>query len=301
MTSDPFHVSKDQIYAFRKLGYVCLRSFFPPNLVSELRETSEAFSSRAAAILESCRRAGMSLADRASSDPSELIVVPELDSPTQVCRYEFMLGSDSRFREFAGRFVGPTIAELTGESMTPFKDKTNEKLPGGGAFPPHQDFAAYRLFGPSYHATAAFAIHPANEANGCVQFATNFTELMTGDPGLVKDEIGGRALLHYHDGGPHNGNIREDIAGQMKWDCLQVSPEDLVVFDSFVPHYSEVNRSDRPRRTIFVTYTRTLEGSYYDQYYLDKRANYFHPKFHVSTPTRHSGATGGLMNKQNSD
>lgn len=301
MTPDPLRVSRDQIDTFRKLGYVCLRNFFSPSLVSELREISDGFSSRAAAILESCRTAGMSLADRAGSDPSELIVVPEVDSPTQVCRYEFMLGSDSRFREFAGRFVAPAMAELTGEGMTPFKDKTNEKLPGGGAFPPHQDFAAYRVFGPNYHATAALAIHPANEANGCVQFAANYTEIMSRVPEFVMDTIGGRVLLHYHEGGPYNGNVREDIAAQMKWDCLQVNPEDLVAFDSFVPHYSEINRSHRPRRTIFITYSKASKGSYYAQYYLDKRANYFHPRFHVSTPTRHADATGVSMNKQDPD
>jgi len=293
----PFRISKEQTDSFRKCGYVYLPNFFAAELVSGLREISDKLSSQAFSILESSRAAGVSLSDRAKTAPLELIVVPEESSPTQVCRYEFMIGSDSKFREFVRSRLERAVSELVGESVVPFKDKTNEKLPGGGAFGPHQDFAAYRTFKPRYHATALLTIDPANTANGCVQFATNFHELIAAKPTFVLDTIGGKALLHYKHRAPHHGDIRTDITAELRWQSLQTSPDDLVVFDSFVPHYSNANTSPMPRRAILVTFNRASEGSLYGEYYADKRLNYDDPKFHVSTPTSHRGMAGTLFDQ----
>jgi ectoine hydroxylase-related dioxygenase (phytanoyl-CoA dioxygenase family) len=287
MNRQPFRIHKEQIDCFRKFGYVYLPNFFPADLVCDLREVSDKMSSQALSILESSLAAGESLSDRAKGDPMELIVVPEESCPTQVCRYEFMIGRDSKFKQFVGSCLESAVSELVGESVSPFKDKTNEKLPGGGAFRPHQDFAAYRAFKTRYHATALLTIHPANLANGCVQFATNFDELIAANTAFIMETIHDKALLHYNRGGSHHGDIRVDIAAKLNWQSLQTSPADLLVFDSFVPHYSDANMSAKPRRAIFVTFNRASEGSMYDEYYADKRLNYDDPKFHVSTPTSH--------------
>jgi hypothetical protein len=36
---------------------------------------------------------------------------------------------------------------------------------------------------------------------------------------------------------------------------------------------------------MFMTFSATREGNWYEKYYHDKRQNYGDPKFHVSTPT----------------
>jgi hypothetical protein len=289
MKWQPF-ISKEQIDSFRKCRYVCLPKFFPADLVCGLRKISDRMSAQAFSVLESSRAAGVSLSDRAKTEPMELIVVPEASSPALLCRYEFMIGSDPNFRDFVGACLERVVSELVGESVLPFKDKTNEKLPGGGAFRPHQDFAAYRAFKPRYHATALLTIDPADTANGCVQFATNVDLVITANPTFVLETIEGSVLLHYNDGGPRHGDIRADIAAELSWKAFQTSPVDLVVFDSFAPHYSSANTSMKPRRAIFVTFNRASEGSWYDSYYADKRLNYDDPKFHVSTPTSHCRA-----------
>jgi 2-aminoethylphosphonate dioxygenase len=292
MKLHPFRISKGQVDYFRKCGYIYLPHFFPPDLVCVLREISDKMSSQAFAILESSRAAGVPLSDRAKTGQIELLVVPEKSSPTLVCRYEFMIGSDSKFKEFVRNCLERAVSELVGESVLPFKDKTNEKLPGGGAFGPHQDFAAYQAFKPRYHATALLTIDSANIANGCVQVATNVDELIMAKPTFVLDTIKDKALLHYNHGGPHHGDITADITSELLWHPLQTNPVDLVVFDSFVPHYSRANTSTKPRRAIFVTFNRASEGSLYDDYYADKRLNYDDPKFHISTPTSHRGIAG---------
>ncbi len=278
-------LTRSQIDSFRTAGIARVPNFFPAEVARGLRELSDKLSTRAASILNASRAERTSLSQRAKAYPTELIVVPEACSATRVCRYEFMMGSDPDFAEFIRTNVQPAIAELVAESVLPFKDKTNEKLPGGGAFGPHQDIAAYYSFQPRYHTTALLTIDPANITNGCLQFATNFYETTAANPTFVVGEIGDRPLLHYNQGGPNHGDIRSDIAMELRWQPFPTTPLDLVVFDSFIPHFSNANLSAKPRRAIFVTYNRASEGSWYERYYAEKRTHYDDPKFHVSTPT----------------
>ena len=42
-------------------------------------------------------------------------------------------------------------------------------------------------------------------------------------------------------------------------------------FDSYIPHRSGPNRSEQPRRALYITYNRASEGSYREKYYRCKR------------------------------
>jgi ectoine hydroxylase-related dioxygenase (phytanoyl-CoA dioxygenase family) len=293
MKSRPYRISESQKEAFCHNGYLHLEGFFTPEQVEYLRRLSDDMSSQAAATLESAQAAGESLSHRAKTHPHELIVVPEATDPAQVCRYEFMIGGNAKFNDFIGNDVEPAISAVVGQAVLPFKDKTNEKLPGGGAFRPHQDFAAYQFFEPRYHVTAQISIDPATVENGCVQFSSNLDALAAKRPDFVAERVEGRILLHFHRGGANHGDIRADIAAALEWQPFNCAPLDLLVFDSFVPHWSDINRSSRPRRAIFVTFNLAAEGSLYDRYYAEKRANYDDPKFHVSTPTAHRPISPG--------
>ena len=105
----------------------------------------------------------------------------------------------------------------------------------------------------------------------------------------VETRIDGRPLLAFFNGGPRNGDIADEIVARLKWQAVEVSPCDLVLFDSFVPHRSAPNATSSPRRAMFLTYAPAAEGDWYARYYADKRANYDDPKFHVSTPTARTG------------
>ncbi|HXJ94854.1 MAG TPA: phytanoyl-CoA dioxygenase family protein [Terriglobia bacterium] len=281
----PLQITETQKDLFRRHGYVHLKGFFTPERVEALRQLSDQLSAQALAILRAAQAAGESLSQRARNHPLELIVLPEASNPAQVCRYEFMIGSNTKFRDFTADYVQPAVSAVAGKAVRPFKDKTNEKLPGGGAFRPHQDFAAYQFFKARYHVTAQLSVDAATVENGCVQFSPNFGAIAARRPEFVVDRVDGRALLHSNDGGPHHGDLRADIAAELHWQPLESAPADLVIFDSFVPHWSDINRSSKPRRAIFITFNLASEGSLYDEYYADKRLNYDDPKFHVSTPT----------------
>jgi len=275
---------------FRRRGFVVLRDFFSQAEIRELDSASAAFGKAAQELQGHARSEGVSLATLAQQLTQSLIVVPEAGNHDQICRFEYLLGSNPAFAQLLKSLVEPVINSLHGEPFLPFKDKENEKLPGSGAFRPHQDFAAYQAFGPRYNATAMISIDAQTIANGCVEFASNFEEIAR-NPSAVVDTFEGRPLLHHHVGGPMNGDIHEDVAQAIEWMPVELAPGDLVVFDSFVPHKSAANRTHRPRRAMFITYAPQRDGPWYDRYYDDKRRNYLDPKFHVSTPTHSMAGT----------
>lgn len=269
-------------------GFVVLRSFFTAAERAQLKAFSDRFGAQAAAILADASRRGQSLAARAQTNPHELIVVAEAARPDQVCRFEYLLGSDAGFADFVAKRVTTAVSALGGEAYVAFKDKENEKHPGGGAFGPHQDFAAYQAFGPTFNLTAMLSVDPATAANGCLAFATNFRDVAASMPGAVLRRVDGQPLFAFQEGGPQNGDILEAGVAAMAWRLIETDPGDLVVFDSFAPHRSAPNQTAASRRAMFLTYSRAREGAWYDRYYADKRANYADPKFHVSTPTAYA-------------
>ncbi|MEJ1970333.1 MAG: phytanoyl-CoA dioxygenase family protein [Rhizomicrobium sp.] len=278
------HIGGGERARFARDGFVVVPDFFSADEVAELDAISRAMGATAAATLARAARESAAPSALAQQEGS-LIVVPEAADPRQVCRFEYLLGSDAEFRSLAERRIAPVIAALAGEPYLPFKDKENEKHPGGGAFRPHQDFAAYQSFGPRYNVTAMLSIDAATRANGCLEFASDWKA--RSDDAAVEARVDGRPLLRFHKGGACNGDVLEEIAARFDWLAVETTPADLVLFDSFVPHRSAPNGTDASRRAMFLTFNAAREGDWYARYYADKRAHFDDPKFHVSTPTAH--------------
>ena len=273
---------------FRRDGAIVLRDFFTAEEVDALNGMSRTMGDAAAKQLALACRSGATLAELAHENPKELIVVPEAADDAQVCRFEYLQGAHPEFRAFVAARIAPVIEGLAGEAFVPFKDKENEKHPGGGAFGAHQDFAAYQAFGPRYNITAMLTIDPATRANGCLEFARNWSERARESSGWVERWKEERPLLRFNDGGPKHGDVLSEIEAALVWQIVETAPTDLVLFDSFVPHRSGPNCSADSRRAMFLTFNAAREGEWYDHYYADKRENFDDPKFHISTPTAHS-------------
>ncbi len=257
-------------------GYAVLPSFFDPATVRRLRETVDA--------------AGASAEQRSAG----LVVVPEADDPRQVCRYERVLGTVPGLREEMLGRLAPVLRDLHGEPMTPFKDKVNNKHPGGGGYGPHQDIVAYRHFVPRYHLTAMITIDAASEQNGCLQVAEDWRSVVEAQPGCVDSHLDGHPVLnHVWGAGPGHGDILPEIASGFRWRSLITQPQDLVLIDSFVPHRSFRNMSAGSRRAMFLTFSPAKDGEWYDHYYARKMRDPLDPIFHVSTPTIASPGAGG--------
>lgn len=280
-------IGRSERSEFARNGVVVLRDLLRPEEAARLAGLSAEMGEQAEALLAEASRRGRSPAQLAREKKGSLIVVPEAGHPKKVCRFEYLQGANAEFRRFVAERIAPLVSGLAGEAFVPFKDKENEKHPGGGAFGPHQDFAAYQAFGPRYNITAMLTIDPATRENGCLEFAEGAPAFARRNPSSVAATIEGRPLFRFREGGLRHGDILDAIECGLRWNSVETGPRDVVLFDSFVPHRSAPNESLASRRAMFLTFNAAREGEWYDRYYADKRMNFDDPKFHVSTPTSH--------------
>jgi 2-aminoethylphosphonate dioxygenase len=164
----------------------------------------------------------------------------------------FHTSFDRLFRE--GRVIR-CLGQLFREPAVLFKDKVNFKMPGGSGFKPHQDQQAGWSAYASFFITVLISIDDATKENGCL-------EIVAGQHrrGLIGDEW---------------KPLDDEVMAEMNPVPLTARRGDAVFFDSYVPHGSKPNLTERPRRALYVTYNRASEG--------DQRARYFAEK-HKSFP-----------------
>ena len=172
-------------------------------------------------------------------------------SGARIARSEYLLKVHGQLAEFLTRGTIPAFAgKLLGEPIVLYKEKINYKYPGGGGYAPHQDAPAFD-FAKTF-LTCSIAIDPADQRNGCLSFAPG-SERLQEQPQT------------------EDGCIRDEFAATLKWEDYPLDPGDVLFFDALVPHRSGPNNSDRPRRSLYLTYNAADEGDHREQYYADKR------------------------------
>lgn len=147
------------------------------------------------------------------------------------------------------------LEKLLSEKVVLLKEKINIKAPYGSGFVPHQDI--YDSNPREVDTVVMVAVDPATELNGCLKVYGNY-EYKKGIIGTGK-----------------NGRISPDIYKKYKWESMECNPGDIVIFDSYVPHYSEPNASENSRRAIFISFKKTTTpGFSREEYYQNKRIQY---------------------------
>jgi len=256
---------QEQRTFFQENGYLWIKNFFSSEQVRLLQKWAEDINRGAEITLQ--------LSNDAKNDlPGTLIIVPEARNPSIACRAEDLCSVYPDLYHFVQGTVAAYIGCLLAEPYVLFKDKINFKWPGGGAFPPHQDFPAYENFGPREHVTAMVCIDAATLENGCLQVDEHWR--------------GGSKVLPYVIGGKSHGSIDPEYSKSISWLPLETSQRDLVLINSYIPHYSEINYSQKPRRAMFFTLNRLKEGEHRMAYFHAKRYDPLNPVFHFATPTK---------------
>ena len=105
-----------------------------------------------------------------------------------------------------------------------------------------------------YFITALIAIDQNTDKNGCL-------EVSPGDYG--------RKMLS-----PQWKAIEGAELEALSWTQLPMQSGDVLFFGSYIPHQSKRNKSACPRRNLYLTYNRQVEGDFREQYYIDKRKSY---------------------------
>ncbi len=150
------------------------------------------------------------------------------------------------------------LTDLFNESPVLFKEKVNYKLPGCRPDKLHQDQAAgWNAYG-DFYISMGIVVDENRKENAALSFmkSGNYEKKLMSEEWKPLTE----------DDPPYQP---ED-----EYVLLEADPGDVIFFDSYVPHGSPANTSDRSRRNIFLTFNKQSDGDKREQYYTDKWAIY---------------------------
>jgi hypothetical protein len=132
-----------------------------------------------------------------------------------------------------------------------FKDKLIFKLPGTQGYTMHQDQAWWQLCPPDDILSVLIAIDGADAANGTLELFSGYHHELLTPAGEMR-------------------NLSEAEAVQIdssRGEIIETQPGDVVIFHSLTPHQSGANTSDKPRRSLYLSYSAARNGDLHDIYY----------------------------------
>lgn len=143
------------------------------------------------------------------------------------------------FRElaFAPAISGP-IAEIFGEPVDLFEDKLNLKLPGGSPYPWHQDWVCCWRAHTDRLVTCFIYLDDADAENGCLQ--------------VIPGSHLGKPILPFRAGSRFE--VEPSCVDAERAVPAPLQAGEMIFFDPYLLHYSDLNRSRTPRRAIIYTY-----------------------------------------------
>lgn len=235
----PNYFSDDEIAAYRRDGFVVVRGFLD---VAAMRDIT-AWTGEVQNWPETPGE-HMMYFERSLKDGDKRV----LNRVENFCPYH--RGFDALMNEGE---LPARVGELIGEDAVLFKEKINFKMPGGDGFKPHRDAQAGWEHYASYFINVMVCIDEATVENGCLQLAPGHHQ-----SGIAKEWE----------------PLSDGELATMNFVTVASKPGDICFFDSYAPHQSDPNTSDKIRRLYFATYNRVSEGDHHDAYHADKFANY---------------------------
>lgn len=169
-------------------------------------------------------------------------------------RVEQFIETSSPFADLIQHQFKPLLRQLTGQTFILFKDKINFKQPGAGGFKPHQDAPAFMKFIPAMMYIIAIPLQETDESNGCIYVADN----------------GYQPKLAHHE----NGELTPKALQGIQWRPIRQTPGDILIFSSYLFHFSKENLSQAARRYFFLTFNLHTFGDKRDIYFQFKRSQF---------------------------
>jgi ectoine hydroxylase-related dioxygenase (phytanoyl-CoA dioxygenase family) len=136
------------------------------------------------------------------------------------------------------------VSAIFGEPVELFEDKLNLKLPGGSPYPWHQDWACCWRAHTDELVTCFIYLEDADEVNGCLQ--------------VIPGSHTGRPIYPFKPGSRFE--IDPACIDRNKIAPVPLRAGEMIFFDSYLLHYSDLNRSRVPRRAIIYTYNPARLG-----------------------------------------
>ena len=237
-------LSEKQTKEFENRGFIVLKGFF-----------NKAAMNRISAWLDELRDK-----DPGENQEAKYYEKSTITGENILVRIENVLGGSNR--EIAKLLLPPKaiecLTQLFGQPPLLFKEKINYKLPGCRPDKLHQDQAAgWNAYG-DFYITMGIAVDENRMENAALSFlkSGNYEKRLMSEEWCCLSE----ADPPYQ---PEDDYV-----------LLEADPGDVIFFDSYVPHGSPANTSDRSRRNIFLTFNKLSDGDMRAKYYQDKWAKY---------------------------
>lgn len=223
---------------FINKGYIVIKNFFTDNEYSTLKKVTQSIQ-RAPE-----KKGGIMKYFEKSNISAELL----LNRAENFIQY---------FDQLSKIIFSTKIMDLLraagGQEFHLFKEKINFKLIGGGGFKIHQDAPAFTKFCREELLILMIPVDKSTYNNGALKVCDNFFE-----PKIV----------------PHDNGEAKVINRKINWKTIELKPKDIVVFSSFLLHYSEDNNSKTPRRCYYFTFNSVANGNLRDEYFSYKRSHF---------------------------
>ena len=169
-----------------------------------------------------------------------------------LCRTEYIVNNHKGMNKLITTgFIPEIVAKVYDKPIILFKEKINYKYPNTGGYKPHQDITAYP--DSNNHITCMINLCDTNDRNGGISFSP-----------LINTGYPSKHVMQNTRGIIKNTN-------NLKWINCPTKFGDMVLFNSYIPHKSNPNLTDSPRKSLYITYNDAQEGDLREKYYQNKK------------------------------
>jgi hypothetical protein len=242
-----------QLDEYRERGFVVVRRVFTAREMAALSEEADRLLNERRDLIDPLNLRCRYMPHAETQEPLFEVFDPVSDiSP--LCT---LFTADERITE--------RVACLYGEPACLFKDKLIFKPPGAMGYNLHQDIPrAWRGF-PRTFLTVLIPIDACDSRNGATEVFAGYHR-----DGHLETEAGNPYKVPDSSVDPERGKL------------LDLAPGDIAIFHGLTPHRSAPNRSNSPRRTLYVSYNALSDGG-------DQRAAHY-AEFHEMLRNRREPA-----------
>lgn len=226
-SAEPFDVA-----AYQRQGFAVLRGVLDANECADARRESDR-------LMRLCDDERDRYAARLELEVDHLAPEQRRGMDRVIRKIEPISDLSPFFAQMALRpaIAGPARAVFGGE-VGLFEDKLNLKLPGGSPYPWHQDWSCCWRAHTDELATCFVYLDDADLTNGCLQ--------------VIPGSHLGRPVHPFR--GEGHFEVDPSAVDESLAVPVPLAAGDMIVFDPYLLHFSDLNRGRTPRRAIIYTY-----------------------------------------------